>query len=135
MVGGDDQGLDERQRRLKELFIKERGYWSEELWGEILKLDPDFFEAYLNFSAKPWRKGVLPPKVKEFIYMAVNATRLFAPGLRLHIRNALKHGATVDEILEVLEITSVMGIHGVLMGIPILVEEVRNKESKESKET
>ena len=34
--------LTERQKALKERFIRERGYWSEGLWGEVLKLDPDF---------------------------------------------------------------------------------------------
>ena len=28
----------------------------------LLELDPDLFEAYLDFSAYPWRNGVLAPK-------------------------------------------------------------------------
>ncbi|MFP3191173.1 MAG: carboxymuconolactone decarboxylase family protein [Thermoproteota archaeon] len=119
--------LDERRKALKERFIKERGYWSDELWGEILKLDPDFFEAYLNFSAVPWKKGVLPPKIKELIYIAIDAstTHLYAPGLRQHIKNALKYGATVEEVMEVFELVSVLGIHTCTMGVPILMEEVK----------
>jgi len=119
--------LDERRKTLKERFIKERGYWSDELWGEILKLDPDFFEAYLNFSAVPWKKGVLPPKIKELIYIAIDAstTHLYAPGLRQHIKNALKYGATVEEVMEVFELVSVLGIHTCTMGVPILIEEVK----------
>ena len=122
--------LSERQKQLKEKFIKERGYWSEGIWGQVLSLDPDFFEAYLNFSAVPWKKGVLPPKIKELIYIAIDAstTHLYEPGLRQHISNALKYGATKEEIMEVLELTSVLGIHTCTMGVPILVEELKKVE-------
>ena len=119
--------LSERQKSLKDQFIEERGYWNEELLGAMLRLDTDFFEAYLNFSATPWRKGVLSPKIKELIYIAIDAstTHLYAPGLRLHIANALKYGATKEEIMEVLELTSVLGIHTCTVGVPILIEELK----------
>lgn len=119
--------LSERQRNLKEQFIKDRGYWSDELWDAVLRMDPDFFEAYLNFSAAPWRKGVLPPKIKELIYIAVDAstTHLYEPGTKRHIANALKHGATPEEIMEVLELVSALGIHSLVMGVPALVEEMK----------
>jgi alkylhydroperoxidase/carboxymuconolactone decarboxylase family protein YurZ len=127
-------GLNERQEQLKEQFIKERGYWRDELWDPILRIDPDFFEAYLNFSAAPWKNGVLPPKIKELIYIAVDAstTHLYAPGLSQHIKNALKYGATKEEIMEVFELTSVLGIHTITMGVPILMEELEKVEKGES---
>ena len=118
--------LSEKQNQLKERFIKERGYWSEERWAPVLRMDPDFFEAYLNFSAVPWKKGVLPPKIKELIYVAIDAstTHLYESGLRRHIGNALQYGATKEEIMEVFELTSVLGIHTCTVGVPILVEEL-----------
>ena len=118
--------LSERQKQIKEKFIKERGYWSEERWGPVLRIDPDFFEAYLNFSAVPWKKGVLPPKIKELIYIAIDAstTHLYESGIRRHIINALKYGATWEEIMEVFELTSVLGIHTCTVGVPILMEEL-----------
>src|ERR1039457_6728496 len=104
--------LNAAQREIKARFIKERLSWNA-LWDQLLAWDPEFFEAYFNFSAVPWRRSVLPPKVKELIYIAIDAstTHLYAPGLRRHIRNALKLGATREEILEVLELISVLGIH------------------------
>lgn len=118
--------LSERQQSLKQKFMQERGYWNEKLLGQLLRLDPDFFEAYWNFSSIPWRKGALTPKVKEFLYIAIDAstTHLFEPGLRLHIQNALKYGATQEEIMEVLECVSVLGIHTCAVGVPILAEEL-----------
>lgn len=119
-----ERELPPREAALKEEFIRVRGYWSE-LWDGVLALDPDFFEAYFRFSAVPFEHGVLEPKVKELIYIAIDAstTHLFEPGIRIHIRNALAHGATAEEIMEVLELTSVLGIHTCNVGVPILLEE------------
>ena len=118
--------LDERRRQLKAAFTEARGYWSP-MWDGLLDLDPDFFAAYLDFSAAPWRNGPLPPKIKEFMYIAVDAstTHLYEPGLRIHIQNALRHGATKEEILEVYELASVLGIHTLTVGIPALLSELK----------
>jgi alkylhydroperoxidase/carboxymuconolactone decarboxylase family protein YurZ len=114
-----------REEQLKDEFIRLRGYWSE-LWDGVLKLDPDYFEAFMQFSAVPWQHGPLEPKVKEFIYIAIDAatTHLYEPGIRIHVENALAHGATVQEIMEVYELTSVLGIHTTTVGVPILLEEL-----------
>ncbi len=123
--------LTERQRQLKEQFTRERGYWNP-LWDGVLRLDADFFEAYLNFSAVPWKNGTLEPKVKEFIYIAIDAstTHLYEPGLRLHIQNALGYGATKEEIMEVYELASVLGIHTCTLGVPVLMEELEQQTAK-----
>jgi len=117
--------LDERQERLKAEFTENRGYWHE-FWEGLLELDPELFEAYVAFSSHPWKHGTLEPKVKEMVYIAFDAaaTHLYVPGLKLHMRNALRLGATQEEIVEVLEIASVIGIHAVAMAAPILAEEI-----------
>ena len=128
--------LNAAQREIKARFIKERVSWNA-LWDQLLAWDPEFFEAYFNFSAVPWRRGVLPPKVKELIYIAIDAstTHLYAPGLRRHIRNALKLGATREEILEVLELISVLGIHACNLGVPILAEELKQLGGRPARKT
>jgi alkylhydroperoxidase/carboxymuconolactone decarboxylase family protein YurZ len=120
--------LTEDQERLKAEFTATRGYWHE-FWNEMLELDPELFEAYTEFSSVPWRKGVLEPKVKEFVYIAFDAaaTHLYVPGLKLHMRNAVGYGATAGEILEVMEIASVLGIHAATTAVPILAEELAAK--------
>jgi len=117
--------LSERQRGLREEFLDARGYWNEN-WEELLTVDEDFFAAYLSFSSVPWKTGPLEPKVKEFVYIAVDAaaTHLFTPGIRSHIKRALELGATTAEIMEVIELTSTLGIHAANIGVPILVEEL-----------
>lgn len=118
---GEPAKLSEHQLLLKEQFSKERGYWHS-FWDEMLELDPEMFEAYLKFSSVPWRTGVLEPKIKELIYIAFDtaATHLYTPGLRLHIKNALEYGATPQEVLEVMEIASTIGIHAVMLTAPVL---------------
>jgi alkylhydroperoxidase/carboxymuconolactone decarboxylase family protein YurZ len=117
--------LSERQEAIKADFTEKRGYWHQ-FWHETLVLDADFFEAYTAFSSVPWVSGTLEPKIKEFIYCAfdVAATHLYQPGLRLHIKNALGYGATREEIMEVMELASVIGIHSCTVGVPILLEEL-----------
>ncbi len=108
-------------------YLKERGRLSERM-QKVMDWDPGFVETFLGLSSYPWKKGVLPPKVKEFIYIAIDAspTHLYEPGIRLHIRRALEQGATKEEILEVLELTVALGIHSCTIGVPIL-EEVYNE--------
>lgn len=115
--------LTDDQLRIRDNFIRIRGTWGP-AWEGILQLDPVFLEAYLNFSAVPWRKNHLDAKTKEFVYIAVDAaaTHLYEPGIRQHVRCALRHGATPGEIMEVLELTSTLGIHAMNVGVPILVE-------------
>lgn len=120
--------LTERQQQTKDEFIRIRGTWSDS-WEAILRLDPEFLARYLAFSAVPWRKNLLEDKVKEFIYIAVdaNATHMYLPGVRQHIRAALKLGATPQEIMEVLELSATLGIHAMNIGVPILVEVLEEK--------
>lgn len=102
-----------------------RGDWNP-LWDTLRDWDPAFMEAYLAFRNVPHRSGPLSPKFKELILIAVNAatTHMYGPGVRRHIQNALKLGASREEILEVIELTTVLGIHACNVGVPILAEEL-----------
>ncbi|MGP3534332.1 carboxymuconolactone decarboxylase family protein [Microbacterium sp. RD1] len=115
--------LDDDQERIKADFTRDRGYWNS-TWDELLELDPALFEAYTGFSSHPWRQGTLSPKMREFIYIAfdTSATHLYRVGLKLHIENALGYGATPHEILEIMEIASVIGMQSVTTGATILRE-------------
>lgn len=105
------------------------GDWNP-LWATLAEWDSDFLEAYLGLRSVPFRKGPLPRKVKELILIAINAatTHMYAPGVRRHIRNALEHGATREEILETIQLTTVLGIHSSNVAIPILAEELAGFE-------
>jgi len=109
---------------------RDKGDWNP-LWEKFAELDPEFLEAYLAFRTVPQSNGPLPQKTKELILIAINAatTHLYAPGVRRHIQNALKAGATQAEILETIQLTTVMGIHSCNLAIPILMDELENQQA------
>ena len=109
---------------------RDMGDWNP-LWEQFHEVDPDFLEAYLAFRSVPQSSGPLEKKYKELILVAVNAatTHLYGPGVRRHIQNALKAGATREEILEAIQLTTVMGIHSCNLAIPILLEEVEKYQA------
>ena len=109
------------------------GDWNP-MWDLMQEMDPDYLEAFLAFRAVPQRKGPLEQKYKEMIFIAINAatTHLHGPGVRRHIQNALRAGATQAEILEVIELTTIMGIHSMTLAAPILKEEVARFNPKEA---
>lgn len=103
---------------------KSSGDWNP-LWEQFREIDPEFLEAYLAFRSVPQAKGPLPQKYRELILIAINAatTHLYGPGVRRHMQNALKAGASREEILQTIQLTTVMGIHSCNLAIPILMEE------------
>ena len=106
------------------------GDWNP-FWDTLADLDADYLETFLAFRAIP-QKGPLPQKYKELIFIAINVatTHLWSTGARRHMQNALEAGATKEEILEVIQLTSIMGIHSMNMGVPILMEELEKFETK-----
>lgn len=116
--------LTEHEQALKEGFIESVGYWID-AYDEWLRLNPDSFEVYASFAAHPWEKGELSDRERALILVALDgcATHLYQEGMRFHIRNALEVGATVEEIMEALELVSVAGLHSMIEGMPIVKEE------------
>ena len=68
----------------------------------------------------------------ELIMIAINAatTHLYAPGTRRHMQNAIKAGATKEEIFEAIQLTTVMGIHSMNLAVPMLNEEWDRAQSE-----
>ncbi|MHA1113336.1 MAG: carboxymuconolactone decarboxylase family protein [Alphaproteobacteria bacterium] len=116
--------LDDRQKALKARFEAELGQWND-AWQTLLAMDADYFEATLDFQAAPGRAGNLDPKVRELIAVAANAscTQLHEPAVRHHVRRAIAFGASGEELLEVLELSAVLGVHTVALGLPSLLDE------------
>lgn len=104
------------------------GQWNE-AWDDAAKLDPEWMEDFLAVGTLPLRRGILDPKIYEFLAIAVDAscTHMYAPGTRRHIAAALDKGATPEEVLAVLEAVAVLGLHSVSLGAPMLVEEMEKR--------
>jgi len=108
-----------------------KGDWNP-LWDTLRAWDPAFVEGYLTMRSAAYGKGPLPDKTKELILVAINAatTHLYGPGVRRHVQNALKLGATREEILQAIELTTVVGIHACNLAVPILAEELANTAAR-----
>jgi alkylhydroperoxidase/carboxymuconolactone decarboxylase family protein YurZ len=115
--------------------MRAKGDWNT-AWDQFAELDPVWTERFMAMAATPIAKGVLDPKVYEFLAIAVDAscTHMYAPGVRRHIRKALELGATKEEILAVLQCVSVLGIHSCSLGVPILVEELSSVSAQKTTE-
>ena len=109
--------------------MRATGEWNPN-WDPFYELDPDWTEKFMTMGVAPMRSGVLDAKTMEFLAIAVDAscTHMYGPGVRRHIRKALKLGATQEEITAVLQLTSVLGIHTMSLGAPILQEELAAHE-------
>lgn len=121
--------LSEEQARIKAEFERRRGTWGEP-WDAILRFDPGFLKAYTDFSSIPAESGKLSAKVRELIFIAVDAaaTHMYLPGVDQHIRAALDAGATPAEIMETIELTTNIGIHAMNIGMPILVDVLAERQ-------
>ncbi|MFJ3366522.1 carboxymuconolactone decarboxylase family protein [Pseudomonas sp. NPDC086251] len=106
--------------------MRDAGSWNP-AWDPLAELDAQWVEKFFGMATHPIRKGILDPKTFELIAIAVDAscTHLYAPGVRRHIRKALELGVTIEEILAVLQLTSILGIHSMALGAPILIEEAK----------
>jgi len=105
--------------------MKAAGQWNTG-WDAFYEIDPKWTEAIIGASLPVYSSGVLSPKLAEFLSIAVDAsiTHMYAPGTKRHIQSALKLGATVEEIMEVLKICVALGLEAANLGIPILADEL-----------
>ena len=94
-------------------------------------LDPVFTDEFMAMAAGMYRSGALTPKELELLSIALDAavTHMYAPGTRRHIKNALKLGATMEEIMEVLKLCVVQGVQTFNLALPILAEELEHHSS------
>ena len=111
--------------------LQATGNWNPN-WTPFYELDPDWTEKFMAMGLAPMTKGLLDPLTIEFIAIAVDAscTHMYAPGVRRHIRQALALGATPQQITAVLQLTSVLGIHTMSLGAPILQEEIASAHAR-----
>jgi alkylhydroperoxidase/carboxymuconolactone decarboxylase family protein YurZ len=105
--------------------VREAGMWNE-AWTPFHDLDPAWTEQFVAAGIPAYAGGVFSPKDAELLSIAFDAsiTHMYPPGTRRHIKAALAHGATVQEIMEVLKLCVVQGVEACNLGVPILAEEL-----------
>jgi AhpD family alkylhydroperoxidase len=96
-------------------------------------VDLDYLEAYERiYELTAVRRGRLPAKVRELIVVAAVAIGRYGPGIKDHIRRALRLGATREEIVEVLQSASfhtgaLTLVHGLIALIEVLEEDGQSR--------
>ena len=109
------------------------GQWNT-AWDPFFELDPVWTDEYFAAAAGIYAGGVLSPKDVELLSIAMDAsfTHMYAPGTRRHIKAALKLGATMEEIMEVLKLCVSQGVQACNLGVPILAEELARKSKQDT---
>ena len=99
-------------------------------------VDVDFLEAYERiYELTAVRRGKLPAKFREMIVVAAVAIGGYQPGLKDHIRRALRLGATKEELVEVFQSAyfhtgALTLVHGMIGLIDVLKELEAEKAKK-----
>jgi len=111
--------------------VREIGQWND-AWNPFYELDPVWTDEFMASGADVYVGKVFSAKDMELISIAFDAsiTHMYAPGVRRHIKAALKAGATMEEIMEVLKICVANGIYACVLGVPILAEELKRQKRK-----
>lgn len=101
------------------------GPWAGGIHDLLAARDPRFAADLTAVSTNPWTEGVLSQRMVELVALAVNVavTSLDASATRRHMRAALAAGATEAELLTIVKMGTVMALHSLSLGAPILIEE------------
>jgi alkylhydroperoxidase/carboxymuconolactone decarboxylase family protein YurZ len=96
----------------------------------VYQLDPAWTDRIMAVISS--QANVFHPKEYDLLWIAfdVSFTHMYAPGVRRHIQTALKKGATIEEITEVLKICVAQGVQTLNLCVPILAEELALYETK-----
>ncbi|MBM3560840.1 MAG: carboxymuconolactone decarboxylase family protein [Alphaproteobacteria bacterium] len=102
----------------------------------MAEVDVDFLEAYERvYELTAVRKGKLPAKFREMIVCAAVAIGGYQPGLKDHIRRALRLGAKKEEMVEVFQSAyfhtgALTLVHGMIGLIDVLKELEAEKQNR-----
>jgi len=115
--------LSSQAKAVKEEFIRLRGFWVDE-YDEMAILCPEFLERLVATGSIVKKSSTLSPKLHHLVAVALDAsvTHLFDEGTRLHMRAAFELGATKEEMVEVIQILSFLGLQSQLVALPIVID-------------
>lgn len=110
--------MSEAVSAIRDDFVRRRGYWTP-MRDTIGYLMPDYFKHFINVCMTPWENGSLEPLERELLYIAIDTsvTHTYEPGIRMHIQNALRYGATRGQILEVFQLAALLGTEGYVLAM------------------
>lgn len=89
-------------------------------------LAPESFEAWRNFSKTVFKEGALPEKTKQLIAVAVAHVTQCPYCIRSHTAQAIKKGASQEEIMEAIWVAAEMRAGAAVAHASIAVDEMEN---------
>lgn len=134
-VGDLEDAAKERATRLKNPRstpacdqLRAGGQW-DDAWSPVLELAPLWFDEFMAAGLEISKSSILPAKDTELLLIALNAAgaRRYEPGIRRHIKAALRQRATIAEIVEVLKLCVIHEARTSFLSVPILAEELAGK--------
>jgi len=117
----NDLSADLAFETAKRRFIEIRGFWNSAN-DPIARYMPDYFSALTGVSTESWQRGSLTVKERELVCIGIDCTvtHSYPPGLRRHIRAAIREGATREQIFEVFQLAALMGLEGYILSAEAL---------------
>jgi alkylhydroperoxidase/carboxymuconolactone decarboxylase family protein YurZ len=99
-------------------WISDVGRFDSRAHEQLVALLGDFFKSGDRLS----------PRMMHLIWVAVDlvVTHIYPDGVGNHVRGAMEHGATAEEVVEVFEIVSTIADRSIDIAFPIIIEEARS---------
>ncbi len=100
-------------------------------WEALVALDHGYFDLAERLYGYPDERRALGEKERVLIELALHAmvTQLDDAQVERTIRRAADLGATRDEVVCVLELVAVLGLHSSSVGIPVLHDELASADA------
>jgi AhpD family alkylhydroperoxidase len=97
---------------------------TKELADKRTALAPEVMEVWNNFSKTVFKEGALPEKTKQLIAVAVAHVTQCPYCIRSHTRQAMRKGASKEEIMEAIWVASEMRAGGAYAHSAIALDEM-----------
>jgi AhpD family alkylhydroperoxidase len=76
---------------------------------QLLRMNSKTYKAFLEMEKVTFSDGALSKKIKELMASSISVVINCESCMEWHIRQAVKHGATREEVLEAVEVGMEMG--------------------------
>lgn len=94
------------------------------------KLNSKVYKLFLEMGDATFCDGALPKKTKELIAIAIGAVTNCESCMQWHIEQAYKDGATINEVMEALEVAIDMGVGPVTVNSRFALDVMENTFGK-----
>jgi len=91
-------------------------------WEVFLKERPEVVKAFQEMMKQINKNNVLDKKTMELIFVGIYSTIREAGALRHHIREALKAGATKEEVEAAALLAFSIGVSSAELSLPIILD-------------